>query len=222
METKVAKKKKRTLSRQWKRRMLSTVLTAAACALAIGLVFFISGRTAEQPATLSLNEKANVTEICELATLRCYYHNVAEFEKQPDGWYKYGLAKYGYKKMWLEYSGIIEIGIRADEVVLHAPDKDGVVEAYMPEAVILNVTADKDTLSQPITETGWFTTISSEDEAEAFAEAQKNMRLQAESDTALFSRAKSNAMKLIEQYIVRIGNELGEAYTVKWVDKSAA
>lgn len=56
---------------------------------------------------------SGVTEICELATLRCYYHDVAKLENQPQGIFKYGWGKYGYKKLWMEYDAIIEIGIDA-------------------------------------------------------------------------------------------------------------
>ena len=47
------------------------------------------------------------------------------------------------------------------------------------------------------------------------------MRLQAESDTHLLARAKNNAKKLIEQYIINIGNELGQTYSVQWLDAPA-
>ena len=37
-----------------------------------------------------------------MSTLRCYYHNVAELKKNPDGLFQYGWFKYGYKKLWIE------------------------------------------------------------------------------------------------------------------------
>lgn len=121
----------------------------------------------------------------------------------------------------MEYSGTVEIGINADEVVVSAPDQNGVVRVYVPDAVILNISADKDSLTPPLTETGCLTYITREEEALAFSEAQKNMRLQAESDTRLLARAKNNAKKLIEQYIINIGNELGQTYSVQWLDAPA-
>ena len=38
---------------------------------------------------------------------------ISEYEKQPDQIFRNGFFKYGYKKLWLEYSGIIEAGVNA-------------------------------------------------------------------------------------------------------------
>ena len=72
-------------------------------------------------------EFSDVSKICELATLKCYYHDVAEFQKDPDGLFKYGLFKYGAKKMWMEYNGIVKIGIDVGQVKVEAPTEDGIV-----------------------------------------------------------------------------------------------
>ena len=53
---------------------------------------------------------SGVTSVCELATLKCYYHNVAKAETEASGIFAKWL-KTGYKKIWTEYSGIIEYGI---------------------------------------------------------------------------------------------------------------
>lgn len=62
------------------------------------------------------DEFSAVHEICELATLRCYYHDVAEFEKQSNG-----LFNYGYKKFWIEYDGIVDVGIDVGKVHVDKP-----------------------------------------------------------------------------------------------------
>lgn len=66
---------------------------------------------------------SGVNKICELSTLRCYYHNVAELRKEPDGIFKYGLFNYGFKKLWIEYTGIVEVGIDVDQVQVYEPDE---------------------------------------------------------------------------------------------------
>lgn len=88
-------------------------------------------------------------EVCELATLRYYYHNVSELQNEASR-----LFGYGYKKLWMEYGGMVEIGINAHEVVISAPNAEGVVSIYVPEAKVLKVTADKESLSKPITGQG--------------------------------------------------------------------
>ena len=168
---------------------------------------------------ISTVEFSAVDKICELSTLRCYYHDVAEYEKQPDGLFQYGLFKYGYKKFWIEYDGIVELGIDVDKVQVNQPDENNIVYVYVPDARIIDVNADKDTMSDPIVETGKFTSITTEEKTKAFSDAQKTMRENAEANNALLKQAKVNAMKLLEQYIVNVGRQMDQIYTVKWLDE---
>ena len=168
---------------------------------------------------ISTVEFSSVDKICELSTLRCYYHDVAEYEKQPDGLFQYGLFKYGYKKFWIEYDGIVELGIDVDKVQVNQPDENNIVYVYVPDARIIDVNADKDTMSDPIVETGKFTSITTEEKTKAFSDAQKTMRENAEANNALLKQAKVNAMKLLEQYIVNVGQQMDQIYTVKWLDE---
>ena len=175
-------------------------------------------------------ETSSISEICELATLRSYYHNVVVHEEIPGGaakvisdiltWPFNQILKTGYKQLWLEYSGIIEAGIdmKADRIRIKSPDENGVVEIYLPEARVLNVDADESSFSAPLDETGLFTSITARERAEAYAAAQDAMRKEAENDQQLMRRATTNARLLIEQYIVNLGKELGANYTVRWAD----
>lgn len=175
-------------------------------------------------------ETSSISEICELATLRSYYHNVVVHEEIPGGaakvisdiltWPFNQILKTGYKQFWLEYSGIIEAGIdmKADRIQIKSPDENGVVEIYLPEARVLNVDADESSFSAPLDETGLFTSITARERAEAYAAAQDAMRKEAENDQQLMRRATTNARLLIEQYIVNLGKELGANYTVRWAD----
>ena len=166
--------------------------------------------------TIDIAEDAFVSRICELATLKCYYHNVAEYENQAPI-FKYGLFRYDYKKFFIEYSGVVEGGIDASQIVVNPPSADGTVEVHVPEAEILNVYADKDSLTEPISDVGLFTTVSAEEIATAFAEAQKTMREEAENDSAILNQAKENARDLLEYNIVNAGTQVGKEYTVKWI-----
>ncbi len=164
-------------------------------------------------------EFSSVNQICELATLRSYYHDVAGDEKQPDGLFKYGLFKYGYKKFWIEYDGIVELGIDGNEVEVNHQNDDNIVYVYVPDAKILNVTADNESMSDPIVETGMFTSITIEEKTKAFSAAQKTMKENAESDKILLNQAKNNAKILLKQYIVTVGQKIGKEYTVEWLDE---
>ena len=55
-----------------------------------------------------------ISSVCELATLKCYYHNVAKSTKEKGS----GLAHLGEKerKFWIEYTGVVKIGIEMSDV----------------------------------------------------------------------------------------------------------
>ena len=141
---------------------------------------------------------SGVTSVCELATLKCYYHNVAKAETEASGIFAKWL-KTGYKKIWTEYSGIIEYGIDISQVTVSEPDKNGVVTVTMPDAQVLNV----DTTEEKTT---------------TLAGAQEAMEQQAKENTEMLSQAKARAKTLIEEYIKNVGESIGEEYTVEWKD----
>lgn len=181
----------------------------------VGTVYLQSSQNKESTSS-DFADSSKVTKICELATLKCYYHNVAEYKDQP-ALFKYGVFRYGYKKFFMEYNGIIKIGVDAGGIVIQPPTESNVVKVYVPEARILDIDADLDSLSMPVTDTGFFTSISAEEKATAFAEAQANMSESAGKDQVLLGQARENAKELIKQYVVNIGKMKNKDYTVKWL-----
>ena len=93
---------------------------------------------------------SEVTKIGELATLKCFYHNVAEYEKQPDGLFQYGLFQVGYKKFWFEYTGTVEMGIDISKVKVGQPDEAGIVRVYLPEVEKFRVNQDSTSLQESV------------------------------------------------------------------------
>lgn len=206
---------------------MSSVMIAIICfAIAIGILFVPIGK--QTPKYLDLSEYSSIDSICELATLRSFYHNVAIYEEQPGGGNKFvndvvlwpigGFIKTGYKQFWMEYSGIVETGIDASQIQINTPNAQGIVDVFIPDAKVLSVYADENSLSVPIRETGMFTTITGENQADAFAMAQSAMREEAENDKTLLKRAKNNAKLLLERYIINTGKEMGVDYLVNWID----
>ena len=160
---------------------------------------------------------SGVTSVCELATLKCYYHNVAKAETEASGIFAKWL-KTGYKKIWTEYSGIIEYGIDISQVTVSEPDKNGVVTVTMPDAQVLNVDVDEDSLGTPLTDTGFLTSVTTEEKTTTLAGAQEAMEQQAKENKEMLSQAKARAKTLIEEYIKNVGESIGEEYTVEWKD----
>lgn len=159
-----------------------------------------------------------ISSVCELATLKCYYHNVAKSETEASGLFKW-LGK-GYKKIWTEYSGIVELGIDVSKVFVEKPTADGVVKVTIPDAEILSVDLDEDSMSEPLTDTGFMTKITKEEETEALAEAQNHMEETAKENGNLLNQAKERAKSLIEGYVKNVGEQIGKEYTVEWVEFS--
>lgn len=159
---------------------------------------------------------SGINSVCELATLKCYYHNVAKAETDASGLFKW--LGTGYKKIWTEYSGIVELGIDVNKVSISKPDDNGVVKVSIPDAKILNIDLDENSMSEPLTDAGFLTKITKEEETAALAEAQNSMEETAQENMALLVQAKERAKNLIEGYVKNVGEQIGEEYTVEWVD----
>lgn len=150
--------------------------------------------------------------ICELATMDCYYHNVAKYtEKDVSGawfWKK-------NKKFWIEYSGVVTIGIDASKLKMRV--EDDTVTISIPEAKVLGAKADPDSL----TEDSFYVekdsaAIVAEDQTAAYKEAEANMAERASNDTTLLADAQQRAQNLLEDYVKNIGEVVGRQYIICW------
>lgn len=187
-----------------KKRILSVIIY-------IGILCLTACSSPKQEADFS-----GIRYVCELATLKCYYHNVAKTESKASGLFKvFGV---GYKKMWIEYSGIVELGIDVNKVSISKPNAEGVVKITIPQAEILSVDLDEESMTDPLTDKGFMTKITKEEETAALANAQQSMEESAEANTALLSQARERAKKIIEGYVINVGDQIGERYSVEWVD----
>lgn len=161
---------------------------------------------------------SSIKSVCELSTLKCYYHNVATYEKNTHGLLK--VFGSGYKKIWIEYSGIVNLGIDINKVDISEPDTNNVITIKIPDAEVQSTSLDKSTLSEPLTDKSVFTKITTEEKTEALSSAQQNMKETAQKDTSLLAQAKEHAKLILQGYINNLGEEFNEEYTIKWVDVS--
>lgn len=161
---------------------------------------------------------SSIKSVCELSTLKCYYHNVATYEKNAHGLLK--VFGSGYKKIWIEYSGIVNLGIDINKVDISEPDTNNVITIKIPDAEVQSTSLDKSALSEPLTDKGVFTKITTEEKTEALSSAQQNMKETAQKDTSLLAQAKEHAKLILQGYINNLGEEFNEEYTIKWVDVS--
>lgn len=151
--------------------------------------------------------------ICELAVMDCYYHNVAKFtEKDAEGalfWKK-------DKHFWVEYSGIVRLGVDVSQVVIEVTGTD--IAITLPEAKVLGCKVDSSSLNEDsfiIDKDS--AKVSAEDEIAAYEMAQSKLEETASNDKTLLANAQQRAQALLEDYITNIGNAVGKNYTIKWV-----
>ena len=185
-------------------------------AILVAATLLCGCQNTEEPEAENPDLSSNAGYICDLATLEVYYHNVARYNQESD--FPLKLGNIGYKRMWFEYSGIVEIGVTASKVTISEPDENGVVTIYVPQAEILNVNLDENSITDPVVETGWFTTLSTEEKTEALSNAQTGMEKEADKDDTLKYQARKRAKDLLESYVQNTGDLIGKRYTVEWIE----
>lgn len=178
--------------------------------LALVMVF---GLSACQPQTAAEPQVSQMQAICELATMDCYYHNVAKFKAEDvEGflWFKKD------KHFWIEYAGQVTLGIDATLVTMEVKGSD--VTITIPPAVVLDCQVDSSSLSKDsfIVAKG-SANITAEDEVAAFQVAQEHMRSAAANDPVLLLNAQQRAQSLLEDYVRNIGKQTGIDYIIHWV-----
>lgn len=163
-------------------------------------------------------EEPQITQmrtICELATMDCYYHNVAKYyEKDADK----GILGFGKKdkKFWVEYSGEVTIGLDATLVALQVSGDQ--VTITIPPAKVLGAKVYSDSLttdSYIIDKDS--ADITAEDQTRVFENAQADMLAQASNDHLLLFNAQQRAQMLLEDYVTNIGNAIGVTYQINWI-----
>ncbi len=157
-----------------------------------------------------------VRSICKLATVECYYHNVAKSEK-PAGT---GIWHFGEKdrQFWIEYTGTVKLGIDMSKVQMKVNGTD--VTVTIPEAEVQQVNVDDDSYNSDsyiFSEDGINKNeITAEDATGAVENARNEMIKTAEENTALLVNAQERAKKMIENYIMQLGETTGTDYQITW------
>lgn len=157
-------------------------------------------------------ELSQMRAICELATLECYYHNVAKFNEPGKNWWDKD------KHFWIEYDGIVRIGIDASLITISI-DENNTVTITIPDAKVLDCTVNSKSLSADsyIVDVK-SAKITAEDETNAMAQAESKMLETAKADNALLISAKERAKELLENYVNNIGVCVGKQYNIVWTE----
>lgn len=183
--------------------------------LSVLLTFSATSCSTAQPlATVEMEpDVSQMKAICELAVMDCYYHNVAKFkEEDADGflWWKKD------KHFWIEYSGVVKLGIDVSQVSVEVNETE--ITVTIPEAKVLSCAVDSSSLSDDSFIVAKDSAeIEAADEVAAFDTAQRDLEETASNDTALLTSARQRAQSLLEDYITNIEAVSGKKYTIEWV-----
>lgn len=170
--------------------------------------------TQPQPAPQMEPQTTQMQAICELATMDCYYHNVAKYyEEDAENF----LWMSRDKKFWIEYSGVVRLGVDVSQVSFSIEGTD--VTITMPSAEVQSTRVDSSSLNEDsfIVDKD-SADVTAADQTAAFAQAQEQLEADARNDTALLAEATQRAKSLLTDYINNIGDEMGVEYTIHWVD----
>lgn len=163
-------------------------------------------------------KEEDIRAVCELATLECYYNNVAKIEKKASNIFQKD------RKMWIEYEGVARIGIDLREMTISITGNT--ITMTMPKAKILSIKPNKEKLNEDSyvsSADGWLikNPVTVEEQEEAIAKGQQEMETAVINNAGLFERAESRAKKLIENFIAQMGEIIGQEYTIIWKEQGA-
>ncbi|MGN0634608.1 MAG: DUF4230 domain-containing protein [Acutalibacteraceae bacterium] len=159
---------------------------------------------------------SKIASICNLATLKCYYNNVAKYEKKDAE--KVFLFWSKDRKFWVEYSGIVTFGIDASLVRVDMDDENNVV-ITIPKAKILTHSIDTDKFTPDCFYIeGGSAKVTAENVSVTMQKAQDEMLKTASENEALFIQAQESAKNLLKEYVENFGEAIGVEYNVTFKD----
>ena len=176
------------------------------------MVCFFCAACAKQSKSIE-PKAAQMRSICELATMECYYHNVAKYkEENASGilWWQKD------RHFWMEYAGVVTIGV--DTSLMNIEVKDENVTITIPPAKVLGCKVDETTLTEDSFIVAQNSAkVEAEHQTEAFKSAKDKLESEAKSNFTLLAAAQQRVQKLLEDYVTNIGNSVGKTYKIKWI-----
>lgn len=180
--------------------------------------FILSGCKQNNNVIVKEPDITQIRSICNLATLECYYHNVAKSKKVADSWFKKD------REFWIEYTGIAKIGIDMSKVNMEISGNN--ITVTLPNAELLDIDIRENDLNEESyikSADGWIRNkITADDQTAAINSAQIEMSESVKSNKSLLLNAQDRAKELIENYIKKLGEISNIEYQIKWVYEDSA
>lgn len=182
------------------------------CSILVVLICFLSTSCAKEEAKNVKPEPSQMKAICELAVMKCYYHNVAKYKHENATgmlWWKKD------RHFWMEYAGVVTIGIDATQLSIEVNEEN--VTITIPPAKVLGCKVDESTLTEDsFIVANNSSKVEAEHQREAFASAMGNLEKEAKTNVALLASAQQRVQKLLEDYVTNLGNSIGKTYNITW------
>lgn len=155
-------------------------------------------------------KEQDIKAICELATVKCFYNNVAKITKDASNILQKD------REIWIEYEGEAAVGIEMSDVTITISGEE--VAISLPKAQVLSYSIVKDSFRYVSSADGWLfkNKITVEDEQKAVEKAQSEMKDSVSNNKAAFALAEKRAKELIENYIKKIGEFSDVEYRIVW------
>ena len=164
-------------------------------------------------------QEIQVRNICQLATLEVYFHNVAKAVK-PASTSFFALTQQD-RRFWIEYSGTATIGIDMSRVTMEI--EDNVITVRIPHAQMIggiDVDSDSYDINSVVVESeDWWRAkneITADDVTNAIREANTYTTLSLLNNRSMMLNAELRATDLIEKYIEQVSMYSDTQYTVNF------
>ena len=159
--------------------------------------------------------------IAQLATLDCYYHNVAMGHRNDSSTWRFWEKNTDFwlwdrdTDFWIEYDGVITLGVDASKIKMDTNGEN--VTVTIPKAEVLETDIDDKSYDENSEIQGADTTDpTTEEENRAIANAQNKMKKTVKKDTVLLNNAQLRAREVIDNYIKEIGRLTEVNFKVEW------
>ncbi|SKA71651.1 Protein of unknown function [Eubacterium uniforme] len=160
----------------------------------------------------------SIRNLCELATLKCKFNNVAK-AKKTDGSGINSLLKEN-REFWVDYVGVVEISYNLNDVKMEIEKNN--VKITLPECQI-NTSIDPKSWTDDSyvsdKDNGFKKNrIKTEDVKKAIDAAQENMDKEVRNNETLINSARKRAKDIIESYIEQMNKISGKNYEVTFLE----
>lgn len=152
----------------------------------------------------------DMLKICELSVIETRYNNVAKYLEKGQGLFAKDVH------FWVEYTGIVKIGIDMAHVNIFVEDDQ--VTIHLPTPMVLTCKVDETSLN----ENSYFYALKSKDadaavQVKAISYAQTDLYLLATKDRSLLNSAQERVQLLLKEYVQNIGELTQIDYNISWV-----